>query len=346
MAGRLEGGKIMCKTTTQLDTLRATEGLFFENIPNRPQGHYVHFVLLRETESFPIFQTDGSLNTIRVRAGLQGAAPVSRLVMFKRKQSTPERLVGRELLRRHGIITDSGDNACEYNSDRFCKRCPDCIHYGYAIGEAGAEKSKVYVDSAFSISAYDQSHKSFRFNALNENGTMWDPGAERPRATYGEHDHIIPQVFFPALVTLRDPTYEGFLYVFGNLLRADRYGAGETRTGKLFNHVVALCFANGELFSNLRYTQAIYDWLEEKKLYTNPLNRDSALQAADEAYTILLANEPVTVETQVTKEALTYLVKEVTAFYQGEEKTAKLLKDLYGKTVQYTQAYGARRAKR
>ena len=107
---------------------------------------------MRETESFPVFQTDGSLNVIRVQAGRKDASLISRIVMFKRKQSSPERLTGRELLRYYGTISDqTGNRFCEYNSRNFCKSCPDCIHYGFAIGDEGAEKAKVYTDSAFSV---------------------------------------------------------------------------------------------------------------------------------------------------------------------------------------------------
>src|SRR5256885_2023884 len=80
------------------------------------------------------------------------------------KQSTPERLTGRELLRRYGMI-----DHCKYNSKEFCKRCPDCIFYGFAIGDKGSEHTKVIVDSAFSVSLYDTSHQTFTFNAPFEN---------------------------------------------------------------------------------------------------------------------------------------------------------------------------------
>ena len=54
-----------------LNTLQEAEGLFLPVISQLPQGRYVHFVLVRETESFPLFQTDGTLNIIRVQAGMQ-----------------------------------------------------------------------------------------------------------------------------------------------------------------------------------------------------------------------------------------------------------------------------------
>jgi CRISPR-associated protein Csc2 len=143
-----------------LNTLEGHD-VFHHDIPKLPMGKYGHIITLRETNSFALFQTDGELNLSRVSLGRtkdhQGQA--ARVVLFKRKQSTPERLTGRELLRRYGLVEN-----CEYNSKNFCKRCPDCIYYGYAIGDQGSERSKVLVDSAFSVTGYDISHQQFTFN--------------------------------------------------------------------------------------------------------------------------------------------------------------------------------------
>lgn len=327
---------------TTLNDLKKRQDLFLDAIPQLPMGRYVHFVLLRETESFPIFQTDGTLNVIRMQAGLQDETLISRLVMFKRKQSSPERLTGRELLRQQGIISDEkGDRFCEYNSANFCKTCPDCIHYGFAIGNAGAEKSKVYTDSAFSITPYEESHKPFSFNALNEGGTMWDPGATRPRQSFGEQDHIMPQVFFPATVTLRDPIYEGFLYVLGNILRTDRYGATDTRTGKVKNYPVAIVFTNGEIFSNLRYTQAIYDHIKGIGQWSEPLVRGTVLKASESVCTALISQEPVVKMEELVGDTLTTLLTEVQELYQDEAQTKALLDALDAKTRKYAEDYGA-----
>jgi CRISPR-associated protein Csc2 len=323
-----------------LPTLKEAKekGLFLPSIPRIPQGRYVHFVMVRETESFPLFQTDGSLNTINVRAGLKDDAVVSRLLIFKRKQSTPERLTGRELLRSCGIITDEEHkaNTCIYNAPKgggACKKCPDCIHYGYAIGE-GAEKSKVYVDSAYSISPYDVSHHTFAFNSPYESGVMTsDTGKTKPN--FGSQDHVIPQVFFPAIVTLRDPIYEGFLYVLGNILRADRYGAQDSRTGKVHNHLLAIVFANGEIFSNLRFTQAIYDALKEKNQWSEPLNRDRVIAAGLAAYTALMDSEPVAKQKEWKESDLQAMLAEVTALYQDEKRTCDLLTQLNKLTMDY-----------
>jgi CRISPR-associated protein Csc2 len=158
-----------------MSLLKTLDSKFFHtDIPYKPMGKYVHFVTIRVTESYPLFQTDQELNKARVRAGIQDKTPISRLSMFKRKQSTPERLVGRELLRNYGFMTAE---ECEYNV-RFAMDNPDCIIYGFAIGDSGSEKSKVVVDTAYSITSFDNSHETFTLNAPYENGTMASKGEQ------------------------------------------------------------------------------------------------------------------------------------------------------------------------
>jgi CRISPR type I-D-associated protein Csc2 len=60
------------------------------------------------------------------------------------------------------------------------------------------------------------------------------------RSALNEVEHVLPEVAFPTLETLRDPTMEGFLYVLGNLMRTRRYGAQESRTGAMTNHIIGL----------------------------------------------------------------------------------------------------------
>ncbi|MFN7515835.1 MAG: type I-D CRISPR-associated protein Cas7/Csc2, partial [Dolichospermum sp.] len=246
-----------------MSILNTIKSEFHTTFPRLASGKYVHFLMLRHSQSFPVFQTDGVLNTARTQAGLETPDPISRLVMFKRKQITPERLAGRELLRSLGLTSaDSADKDkfCEYNGEGSCKKCPDCIIYGFAIGDSGSERSKVYSDSAFSLSAYEQSHRSFTFNAPFEGGTMSEKGVMR--TAINELDHVLPEISFPTVETLRDPTFEGFLYVLGNLLRTRRYGAQESRTGTMSNHIIGIVLCDGEIFSNLHFTQALYDGLK------------------------------------------------------------------------------------
>src|SRR6184192_1259039 len=240
--------------------------VFHQDIPKLPMGKYAHIIMLRETNSFALFQTDGELNISRVSLGrrTENQSLTTRIVLFKRKQSTPERLTGRELLRRYGMVEN-----CKYNTDKFCKRCPDCIYYGFAIGDAGSERSKVLVDSAFSITGYDMSHQQFTFNAPSENGTMSEDG--KMKTALGEQDYVLPQVYFPSVVTIKDPTEAEFIYVLNNVLRTKRYGAQNTRTGTVENHITDIVFSDGEIFSNLQLCQAVYDALSPEQRARMPL---------------------------------------------------------------------------
>src|SRR2546421_3711210 len=216
-----------------LNTLESPN-VFHTEIPQLPMGKYAHIVILRETSSFALFQTDGELNISRVSKGhrVENQDQATRIVLFKRKQSTPERLTGRELLRRYGLT-----ESCEYNSEKFCKHCPDCIYYGFAIGNQGSERSKVLVDSAFSITGYDMSHQQFSFNAPYENGTMSEMG--KMKSSLGEQDYVLPEVYFRSVVTIKDPTEAELIYVMNTIMRTKGYGAQNTRTGTVENHIVS-----------------------------------------------------------------------------------------------------------
>lgn len=302
--------------------------VFHPEIPYKPMGKYVHFLTIRVTESYPLFQTDGELNKARVRAGINDATPISRLSMFKRKQSTPERLIGRELLRNYGFMTAE---ECEYNV-KFAMDNPDCIIYGFAIGDSGSEKSKVLVDTAFSITSFDESHETFTLNAPFENGTMTSKGEEGSKpgevtSRINSQDHINPQVFFPSIVTLKDPTEAGFLYVFNNILRTRHYGAQTTRTGKVRNELIGVIFADGEIVSNLRWTQAIYDQLksENKLTIREPLNEDDVIAAAEITINNLMKDEFI-VHTDFIGESFANLLQEVKAITGNENQLKAMLK--------------------
>ena len=291
---------------------------FHPEIPYKPMGKYAHFLTIRITESYPLFQTDGELNKARVRAGITNQNPISRLTMFKRKQSTPERLVGRELLRNYGLVKPE---ECEYNVN-FARNNADSITYGFAIGDGGSEKSKVVVDSAYSITSFDESHETFTLNAPYEHGTMSKNGEVTSRIN--QQDHIRPQVFFPSIVTLKDPTEASFLYVFNNILRTRHYGAQTTRTGRVRNELLGVIFADGEIVSNLRWTQAIYDKLGDKINSLDPLNEDEVNQAAKEAIDELMSQEFI-VHQDFIGDNFTSILNEVKALTGSEENIKAIL---------------------
>ncbi len=315
--------------------------LFQAAIPYKPMGKYAHFITVRITESYPLFQTDGELNKARVRSGVRDKATISRLSMFKRKQSTPERLVGRELLRNYGFMTAE---ECEYNVN-FAMDNPDCIIYGFAIGDSGSEKSKVIVDTAFSITPFDESHETFTLNAPFENGTMASKGENGSKpgevtSRINQQDHIRPQVFFPSIVTLKDPTEASFLYVFNNILRTRHYGAQTTRTGRLRNELIGVVFADGEITSNLRWTQAIYDQMKAQNTINppEPLDEDDVISAAKSTIEALMADEFI-VHTDFIGDAFSPLLQEVKTLTGTETGIKAILEKADGEAKDYAKKH-------
>lgn len=269
---------------------------FHTEVPPRPMGRYAHIVTLRVTEGYALFQTDGELNKARVTKGGRDLEVITRITLFKRKQTTPERLNGRELLRNYGILSASEDEkdpeSCIYNV-KACRKCPDCVTYGFAIGDGGSEKSKVYAETAFSLTDYASSHEVFTLNAPFEDGTMSDKGVVTSRIN--QQDHVVPGTIFPSVITTRDLTESLFLYVLNNVIRANRYGATTTRGGSVRNHVVAIILSDGEIFSNLQFTQALWDILKENDVFqpNEPVPVHTALQAAEAVIPGLLAQDGV-----------------------------------------------------
>lgn len=341
------------------------ESFFPNDVPGRPMGHYAHIILLRETDSYALFQTDGELNTAQVHAGVAHSEIISRLVMFKRKQTTPERLVGRELLRRYGLISPevsdkenkqkatndrgvvidkNGLPICDYNVD-FCKQCPDCISYGFAIGDSGSEKSKVFSDTAYSISAFDSSHEAFTLNAPYESGTMSRQGELTSRIN--EQDHIRPQTLFPSVITVRDLSSSLFQYVLSSILRAKRYGAQTTRTGTITNHVLGIVLADGEIFSNLHFTQRLYDALcDAGQIHDlNPIPVDKAISAAQSLIPQLLEEDRVMCSQVLLGGELASFLADLGQQLRDEQGVTSLLQSANSASQAYHARYIQKKAK-
>ena len=320
---------------------------FHQQVPQRPMGRYAHVVLLRETNSYALFQTDSELNTARVPAGVNQADLISRITMFKRKQTTPERLAGRELLRRYELISGAvGDGKqtsdqqglpiCDYNV-RFCMQCPDCISYGFAIGDSGSEKSKIYSDTAYSLTPYDISHEAFTLNAPYESGTMSRQGEVTSRIN--EQDHVRPQIVFPAIITFRDPTAALFAYVLNNILRTRRYGAQTTRTGTISNHILAIVLADGELFSNLLFTQRLYDALGDAVHSIDPVQPERVLAVAQAVFQDLLNAETVKTDQILVGTELARYVADFSTRTRSDEGIQELLQAAFRDSQLYYQSF-------
>lgn len=325
---------------------------FISEVPGKPMGYYAHIILLRVTDSYPLLQTDGELNTARVQAGTNDQEIITRLTFFKRKQSTPERLKGRELLRRYSFLSskeadgddvdESGLSICDYNV-AFCTQCPDCITYGFAIGDRGSEKSKVITDTAYSLTAYDHSHEAFTLNAPYEDGTMTRHGEVTGRIN--EQDHVRPQVVFPAVITTRDLPRNLFLYVLNNVLRTKRYGAQTTRTGRVNNHIVVVALTDGEVFSNLLFTQRLHDALQEKEAINppDPVDLQVTLETTRELIPRLLLEDGVTVDQLLIDKDMEALLEEMRALSADQESVTQLLSDAFDDSRAYHKAWVAKK---
>lgn len=322
---------------------------FPQAVPAKPTGYYAHIIVVRETTSYAVFQTDGELNTVRVTKGLKDQETMTRLTLFKRKQTTPERLTGRELLRRYEFLSDQheGDKdgkdaqgrlICDYNVN-FCNQCPDCITYGFAIGDSGSEKSKVISDTAYSLTDYGSSHEVFTLNAPFEGGTMSRAGEVTSRIN--EADHVTPQTFFPTIITVRDVTHALFEYVLNNVIRTKHYGAQTTRTGSINNHIVAIALTDGEITSNLKWTQALYDVLAEtiQKNAPDPIDAATVVAKSAEILPTLLAQDGVTVDQLLIGDELTAALNAFGERLRNGKAVRQLLESAFTDSSAYYQAY-------
>jgi CRISPR-associated protein Csc2 len=329
---------------------------FPAQVPPKPSGHYAHIVMLRVTESYPLFQTDGELNTARVSAGRVDPTIITRLTMFKRKQTTPERLVGRELLRRYGFISTESVDASdkrekdaeglpldEYNV-KFCQWTPDAICYGFAIGDSGSERSKVLSDTCYSLTPYDDSHEAFTLNAPYESGAMSQRGQVTSRIN--EQDHVTPQVIFPSVITMRDLPFPLFRYVFNNILRTRRYGAQTTRTGRMENQLVAIALTDGEIFSNLKFTQRLYDALKDQLTPPDPIDPNLAVQAAVALIPTLLQEDGVAVPQLLIGDTLQRAVNELITETRQEERMRALLQSAFTASQSYYETWVVKSGKK
>lgn len=229
---------------------------FVDQPTNVRTGKYATIFLLRKAESECIFRTDGPINNELTHAGMvRKDLPNEyyRVFLSKRKQIAPERRSGREILRKYGLSHD-----CEINK-KMCGECIDCRLYGTAVGTDISYKSRVVSDESFSILPYSDITVEHTFNALYENGTMFDDKDKKFSQSINSDEVVKFGALFLDMETISDVTMDEFTYVLANVLRTKRYGAMSSRLGKVRNIVIGIAFSNCELFSNLEWTQRSYD---------------------------------------------------------------------------------------
>ena len=296
---------------------------------NFPQGRYITLLIARWVESEAIFRTEGSgepLSREFVHAGIADQKTIPRIVISKRKQTAVERRTGRELLRRHELLTNRKGALCTLNNNQPCEECPDCMIYGYAAGGGGAQKSRVITDEAFSLHPVHQILGIKTFNAPFDNSSPWHRDEKKQMTGLGEDEYVKPQSVFLDMETLKDVTVDEFRYVVGNVLRSSRYGAISSRIGKMHNALLGVIFSDCELFSNLELTQKTFDALcsKEEKEVAFPLARtkvhDTVVTSAE-----TLINRVFGQTVALSAAELTQLHDEIRTLYSDNSAIGDLL---------------------
>ena len=257
------------------EPLHEVEDYVYDEVPTTATGRMAHIGVLRETNSYNIFTTEGSeLNLASTDATTAGNEKMQRIVMFKRKQVAAERRKGKEFLRglhenhtgsidndeAFGNFSDDGD-LCRLH-DNLCGKCIDCKLYGFANAEPndveGSRTSRVLTDSAFSIRGLER-RQDITFNAQSEEN-------ERGGQSHALNSlaHARPETFFPSIVTLRDFTYRELYWLIHLIQSTTRYGAETSRTGYVDNEVVSIWFDTRETMSNLELSQRTRENLGEE----------------------------------------------------------------------------------
>lgn len=162
-----------------------------------------------------------------------------------------------------------------------------------------------------------------------------------------EADHVRPQVIFPAVITARDVTAALFDYVLNNVLRTRRYGAQTTRTGTVSNHIVAIALTDGEVFSNLRFTQALYDALKARGAVNppDPIDPAIAFAAAQALVPEMLKADGVAVDQLLIGAELSEALRAMQTRLDEPAAARQLLDAAFGDSRKYAQAYIAKKAK-
>ncbi|MBM3212850.1 type I-D CRISPR-associated protein Cas7/Csc2 [Candidatus Poribacteria bacterium] len=234
----------------EIPVLNTYNEYFQPEIPELKEGKYIQILILRETKSYSIFTIDKkNLHIERLPAGIENSNIIDRAVIYNLKQSLPERLTGRALLRQFGLNSPEMQK-CKIIK-KACGLCPDCILYGFNPSwknETDLHQYRVIIDSGFLVRDISQVMRNIEFNVVSDDILI-------------QSENLMPEVFIPSVETLVDITKEEFVYVMGNILKTTRYGLGDSGNSFIRNHIIGIYFSDVEIFSNLEMSQVFYDKL-------------------------------------------------------------------------------------
>jgi CRISPR type I-D-associated protein Csc2 len=257
---------------------------FFHGSYETPRDFRISLVTLLETRDYAIFQSEPHrLDKVTLSRGVEHSdTTIERVECHESKPKQEIRRVGKRLMRKLlGRVevteqdeqgneatkvvnqitrsTDSTDNA-EYEChipDCLCGRCRDCRLWGFAAsgGDETGQPSRVDVGTAYTIRGMgDMIDRERVWNAVDEKD-------RQVRRAFGDKEQLVPEVYLPYVIDLRDVNLDEFLYLLYSVCNAGRIGAGRTKYGSIHFEPLALFFTYEQLFCNLRLTQHTYDHL-------------------------------------------------------------------------------------
>lgn len=214
-----------------------------QNNPNR-----IVIGLIRETVAPFINRSTVPDETITANIGV-GENIKEVVEVPARKFKSKEKLLGIRLCKLYGVM----DKSYRYNSLDDIKQLnnPASAIFGdtLVLGEnagTGMLPSRVLYSSSYSVIDKSIITERLTHNALSDNGTMWDAKEGKNRQSLFETEYVVPGTYFPAFLTLIDPTPEALYFVLATL-KETSYGAQTSITGSNFkNNVVFIMGCHNE----------------------------------------------------------------------------------------------------
>lgn len=136
----------------------------------------------------------------------------------------------------------------------YCRQCPNCLIFGYAVQEGGGYnvKSRVEGDIYVGVIPQELSIVSVTFNAIDDIGkTPYRPEAPEDARTGALYEFRMVEVGTPFVgkLALRDMTLAELLLTLAAIARTTRIGGRKTHFGEIKIHIPAILFSKYEMGS-------------------------------------------------------------------------------------------------
>ena len=223
-----------------------------DGIPAMAQNkrRVITLYVLRETIGPMIDRSDDPESTITLVMQLDSGIEKEIVEIPARKFKSKEKLMGLKLCRMFKVI----DPRYEYNKVKAISYLgnPNSAIFGDSVvegGDAGQAMlpSRVFYSSSYSIRSRPDITKQLTHNSLSEEGTMWDRSTGTNRTSLFNTEYIVPGVFFPSFITIRNPTPESLIHIILSLSERS-YGAQTSITGpNIKNNIVGIYCGEEEL---------------------------------------------------------------------------------------------------